>query len=187
MAITIPTVEPTEIVAGDTVTWKIKEDADRTAADGWVLKYSFVIKGKYVTVTCSDSGDGYHLAEISAADSKSYAAGEYSWQSYITKAAERYRVNTGRLKVLPNFETLTAGFDNRSHWQIVLTNVEAVLENRATRDQSSYTINGRQLSRTPVADLLMLYNTAKTNVANEEKAERLRKGLGTNGTVLVRF
>lgn len=187
MAAEIPTVEPTEVVAGNTIKWLIPEDDDYPIADSWVLSYAFVNKNHTFEVTCSDNGDQQHLASIDAATSAAIPAGNYKWQSYITKATERYPVDTGSLTIKENFAALDGGFDTRSHWQTVLDNVEAVIQGRATRDQSSYTVNGRQLSRTPMADLIKLYNKAKTQVAGEMREEALRKGMGHSGVIKVRM
>ena len=187
MAIEIPTVEPTEIVAGDYIQWRKAENPDRTIADAWILSYAIVVAGKNIDVQCTDNGDNTHLATISVADSKGFPSGTYHWQSYLTKGTERYLVDSGTLKILANFAALDGGHDGRTFWRTVLDNVQAVLEQRATKDQSSYTVNGRQLSRTPVADLLALYDKAKMNVSGEEAAEAQKKGLGGSNNIYVRF
>ena len=187
MAIEIPTVEPTEIVAGDYVQWRKVENSDRSIADGWVLSYALVIAGKNIDIQCTDNGDQTHLATIAVADSKDLPSGTYHWQSYITKGTERYLVDSGTLKILANFAALDGGHDGRTFWRTVLDNVQAVLEQRATKDQSSYTVNGRQLSRTPVADLIMLYDKAKANAVGEERAENQKNGVGGSNNIFVRF
>jgi len=187
MAITIPTVEPTEIVAGDYIQWLQAENPDLTIADGWVLSYAIVAAGKNIDIQCSDNGDNNHLATISVSTSKDLPSGTYNWQSYIAKATVRYLVKTGTLKISKNFADLDGGYDGRSYWRITLENIEAVLQSRATKDQSSYTVNGRQLSRTPVADLILLYDKAKSNVVSEERAENQKNGIGGSNNIFVRF
>ena len=183
MALEIPTVVPTKIVAGNTVQWKTADNSDLAIADSWVLSYALVIAGKNVDIQCTDNGDGYHLATITAAVSKDLPSGQYSWQAYLTKGTDRHPAGSGILEVLKNFAALDGGHDARTYWRRVLDNVQAVIEERATKDQSSYTVNGRQLSRTPVADLLVLYNKAKFMVSNEEK----EAGLSGSSTIKVRF
>lgn len=183
----LATKEPTEIIAGDLIKWKIAESSDYPLASSWVLTYAFVMAGNQFEIVCTDNGDNYHLATITAAISAKLKAGTYKWQSYITLSDERYFVDSGSLVIQPNFAALDGGHDDRSHWAIVLDNVEAVIQGRATRDQSSYTVAGRQLSRTPVADLIVLYDKAKSNVASEERAERIALGLGNSGTIKLRF
>lgn len=187
MPIEIATKEPSEIISGNYVEWKIKEGSNYPISDSWVLTYGFVNKGKQFSITAADNGDNYHLATISAAVTAKLLVGTYSWQSYITLNADRRLVSTGKLIIQPNFATITGGFDDRSHWQIVLDNVEAVIQGRATKDQSSYTVSGRQLSRTSIPDLLVLYNKAKSAVAGEKQAEAIANGLGHPGKILTRF
>jgi hypothetical protein len=66
----------------------------------------------------------------------------------------------------------SAGFDGSTHAQRTLAAIEAVLEKRATRDQEKYSINNRELSRTPISDLLLLRDRYKTQVRMELKAKR---------------
>ena len=187
MAIEIPTVEPSEFVAGDFIHWRKAENSDRSIADGWVLSYAIVAAGKNIDIQCTDNGDNTHLATIAVAESKTLPSGTYNWQSYVTKGDERYFVDDGVVKILVNFADVDGGYDGRSYWRITLENIEAVLQKRASRDQSSYTVNGRQLSRTPVADLILLYDKAKANVAAEERAEDQKNGIGGSNNILVRF
>ena len=187
MAIEIPAVEPSEVVAGDYIQWRKPENPDRAIADGWVLSYAIVAAGKNIDLQCTDNGDKTHLATITVATSKDLPSGTYNWQSYVTKATERYFVDSGVIKILVNFADVDGGFDGRSYWRITLENIEAVLQKRASRDQSSYTVNGRQLSRTPVADLILLYDKAKSNVVAEQRAEDQKNGIGGSNNIFVRF
>lgn len=68
----------------------------------------------------------------------------------------RTLIESGDLVVTPDPTAIEDGQDLRSHAKKVLDAIEAVLEKRATKDQESHTIAGRSLSRTPIADLLML-------------------------------
>lgn len=56
-----------------------------------------------------------------------------------------------------------------SHAKKTLAALEAVIEGRASKDQESYTIAGRQLSRTPIPDLLLLLSTYERKVAREDR------------------
>lgn len=186
MPVDLPTIEPTEFIAGSTVEWLISEDGNYPIAT-WTLSYAFINKNKQFEVICTDNGDGNHKASIPAATSALLPIGDYRWQSYISDGTDRYPVSAGRLKIKPNYADLDGGFDDRTHWRVVLENVEAVIQGRATKDQSSYTIAGRQLSRTPMEDLIMLYDRAKFEVSSEERREAIEKGLGNTGVIKLRF
>jgi len=187
MAYEIPTTEPDEITAGNLVKWTIAEDNNFLIADGWVLSYAFVTNGKKFAITATDNGDNTHLASLTAVVSAKLKTGTYRWQSYVTLASERYDVDSGTVVIQPNFATLNGGYDGRTHAEKVLDAIQLTLEGRATKDQSSYTISGRQLSRTPVGDLIMLRDKYKSEVASEKRAERIANGLGNSGKILTRF
>lgn len=186
MTVTIATTEPSEFVAGDTVKWT-KSVSDYKPEDSWVLTYYFVKTGTRQTITATDNGDSKHLITLTAAASADWPVGEYKWQAVVTKTTERYIVDSGSLTVEMDFAQQTSGHDSRTYWETVLENVKAVLEERATKDQSSYTIHGRQLSRTPVGDLLALYSKAQGEVAKEKREEAIKNGLGHSGKILTRF
>lgn len=186
MAITIPTYEPAEFTAGDTTKWT-KYCGDYLPDNSWVLTYTFVKSGIQKKLTATNNGDGKHLITITAAQSALWDPGTYQWQAVVTKSTDRYSVDKGSMIVLPDFAQQGSGYDGRSYWQIVLDNVQAVLQERATKDQASYTVNGRQLSRTPMNDLLVLESKAKFEVTREKRLEAIANGDGHSGKILTRF
>lgn len=186
MTVTIATVEPESFIAGNTVKWT-KSLSDYKPEDSWVLKYYFIKAGTQQIITATDNSDSKHLITLTAAQSADWPVGEYKWQAVVTKTTERYVVDSGSLTVVVDFAQQTSGHDSRTYWETVLENVKAVLEERATKDQSSYTISGRQLSRTPLGDLIALYSKAEGEVALEKRAEAIKKGLGHSGKILTRF
>lgn len=182
----LPTTTPDSFIAGNTVEWLISEDSNYPLPT-WTLSYAFINKNHQFEVTCTDNGDNNHKASISATVSAQIPTGTYRWQSYISDGTDRYPVDYGRIKVDANFAALDGGYDARSFWRTVLENVEAVLEDRATKDQSSYTIAGRQLSRTPIEDLIKLHEKATREVAKEERQEAIDRGEGNSSTIKLRF
>jgi len=186
MTVTIATTEPASFIAGDTVKWK-KSVSDYKPEDSWVLTYYFTKAGTQQKLTATDNGDSKHLVTLTAANSADWLPGEYKWQAVVTKTTERYIVDSGSLTVEIDFAQQTSGHDSRTYWETVLDNVKAVLEERATKDQSSYTIHGRQLSRTPLGDLIALHSKAVGEVAKEKRAEAIKNGLGHSGKILTRF
>lgn len=74
-----------------------------------------------------------------------------------------------------------------THAQKVLAAIEAVLENRATQDQDSLSIGNRQLRRTPIADLLLLRDKYKSEVAIENNRSLIASGRKTRNRIKVRF
>lgn len=183
-----PTKEPSTLIAGDRWAWK-RDDlyADYPPAD-FSLKYSarLELAGTEIEITATESGNEY-LIEVSSVTTTGYTAGTYHWQSYIirTSDSERITLGSGTWEVKANRDAATT--DPRGHVKKVLDAIEAVIEARATKDQESYTINGRSLSRTPIKDLIVLRDTYRIEYQRELAAERVARGLGNPRRIGVRF
>lgn len=177
---------PTELVAGDRWAWK-RTDASNYGED-YTLSYELtpISGGDPITLTATFAS-GEYLVEISAATTVNYAAGTYAYVALITRDSddERVRIGYGSVVVKPDPATSTA--DTRSHARITLDAIEAVIQNRATQDQMAYTINGRELQRTPIPDLLKLRDVYKAEVRKEDMAEKVRKGMNTGSQIKVRM
>jgi hypothetical protein len=94
-------------------------------------------------------------------------------------------VDSGRTSITQNLADTNA--DLRSHAKKVLDNIQAVIEGRATIDQSSMSIAGRSLSRMSVDELMTFRDRYKAEYLKEIKLARIRNGQGTGNTPKVRF
>jgi hypothetical protein len=182
-----PTTEPTSITAGDTAIWR-KTLADYPASQGWTLSYALVRAGAApIIVTSAAEGDD-HVVTITSATSANWSAVNHDWQSYVTKAAERYTIARGRLSVLPNFAAVGgAGLDARSQARKTLEAINATLEGRASSSTQEYQIAGRALKYIPIPELLQLKSHYETMVRSEDAAANMANGLGGGGRIYVRF
>lgn len=183
MAVDVPTVEPTQVRAGDTWTWS--RSLSDYPAPTWTLAYSLLNATSKISITASASGAD-HLVSVAAATTAGYTAGTYSASARVTSGAEAYTVWTGVIEVSPNLAAKTS-YDDRSHARKVLEAIEAVLEGRATTDQQSVTIGDRSIEKMPIADLLKLRDSYKLEVASEEAAARLSSNIGGRGRVMTRL
>jgi hypothetical protein len=184
-----PTTEPAVLIAGDRVVWKRTDLGSDYLPASYQLKYSARLEGDgtdEIEITASESGSDY-IVEVAAATSAAWTAGTYHWQAYIvrTSDSERVTVDRGTFEVRANRDSATT--DPRSHVKKVLDAIEAVIENRATQDQESYSINGRSLSRTPLEELLKLRRKYQHEYLAELNAENARRGKRSGNTVRVRF
>ena len=177
----IATKEPPSFIAGDTVTWK-KALSDYLASDSWVLTYYLVMDGDQKTIVATASGDD-HLATITAANSADYNAGVYHYQARVAKDAEAHTVGRGAIEVKPNFAAQTSGYDNRSHVKKTLEALEAVILGKASKDQLSYSIAGRSISRLSPSELLEWRDAYRA----EYNKELGRAGLKRPSKIQVRF
>ena len=185
MAATVPTKEPLTIRAGDTIEWTKSID-DYKASDGWSLSYSFRGTGGTIDITSSADGDD-HAISIAPATSTAYTAGFYDVIGYVDKGSDRYTVYTSRIEVLVDLEAAGSSYDGRSHVKKVLDAIEAVLENRATKEIEESTIEGVAIKRIPHAELIAMRSKYLNWYQQEQAAERIRLGLGTTNSILTRF
>ena len=184
-----PTTEPSDIIAGDRIAWKRSDlDSDYPIAS-YSLKYSARLENAGSTeieITATESGSDY-IVEVGQSTTAAYTAGVYHWQAYIirTSDSERITVDSGTWEVKANRDAATT--DPRNHVKKVLDSIEATIEGRASKDQESYSIAGRSLGRTPIADLILLRDKYRTEYVREQRAERVANGLGHSGIIKTRF
>lgn len=182
---TVPSIEPAEITAGDTVTWR-RTLADYPASASWVLSYALRSAAGSYDFDASASGDD-HLVSVAPTTTKGWVPGTYSWAAFVTKAPDRFEVARGTIVVRRNLAA-PGPLDDRSHARKVLDAIEAVIERRATKDQEEYTIGDRSLKRTPIAELIKLRGIYRGEVRREQQAADLAAGRPSSGTRLyVRF
>lgn len=180
----VPTREPVEFTAGDTVKWKIALP-HYPADDGWTLKYSFRGPEVHDVTAVADGAD--HSVTIAKTLSITFAAGNYWWEAYASKAAERFKARFGQLKVLVNLETVDEVFDNRTHVKKTLDALEALIEGKATRDQMSYSIEGRTISRFSLSELYDARARYAALYRLELDRNRIKQGKRTRNIVRGRF
>ena len=185
-----PTQEPDELVVGDRWVWR-RDDlvSDYPLAD-YALEYRFTEdstgSSNAFTIAATEAASTY-LVEIASATTANLQAGDYQWAAFIIQSADSQRVvvDRGRTTIIPNLQNTTA--DLRSHAKICLDNIEAVLQNRASQDQMSYSIAGRSLSRMSVDDLLTFRDRFRSEYLKELKLARIKNKQDTGNTIKVRF
>lgn len=183
-----PTQVPEELQIGDYWAWKITNLASDYPLADYSLSYEFnLIDGSTAsnfTLTATESGTDY-IIEVS--DSTSYTKGSYNWISYITRTSDsaRLKLDEGYIEIQENYSTTTSSV--RSHVKKVLDAIEAVIENRASMDQSSMSIAGRSLSRLTIDELLTFRDRYKAEYMKEVKKARVKNNRGSGNKVGVTF
>ena len=183
-----PTSEPVELQLGDFWAWKRTNlSADYPTAD-YSLSYEFNLNegatASNFSLTASEANDEYI---ISTSSTTSYTKGNYNWIAYITRTSDsaRIKIGEGFTEIQENYATTSASV--RSHAKIVLDAIEAVIENRATMDQSSMSIAGRSLSRLSIDELMTFRDRYKAEYMKELKISRINNGKGSGNTIKVKF
>jgi hypothetical protein len=186
-----PTQEPDTIVIGDRLVWRRDDIADTYPTSTFALTYEFHKDsgggGSHQFEITATEADSTYFIEVASSTTASYTDGDYIWNAYITRSAdsERIRIDTGRSTVVLNLANTNA--DLRSHAKKVLDNIEAVLENRASIDQSSFSIAGRSLSRMSIDELLTLRDRYHSEYLEEIKKARIKNKQRSGNTIEVKF
>tara|TARA_Y100000114_G_scaffold148499_1_gene161514 strand:- start:272 stop:859 length:588 start_codon:yes stop_codon:yes gene_type:complete len=185
-----PTQEPDTLVVGDRWVWRRDDLVSDYPLDEYALEYRFTEDStgntNAFTIAATEAESTY-LVEIASAVTASLTAGDYQWAAFIIRSSDNQRVviDQGRTEILPNLQNTTA--DLRSHAKKVLDAIEAVLENRASQDQMSYSIAGRSLSRMSIDDLMTFRNRYRAEYLREIKLARIKNKQDTGNTIKVRF
>lgn len=178
------------IVIGDTLNFPTTVP-DYLASDGWTLSYRLIQRTtgtpiELTAITDPDNADGYAV-QASAATTAGWAAGEYSWASWVAKGAEVYSLGSGTCTLLPNPRTAAAGLDVRSDAEIALANVRATIQGRATSAVLEYEIAGRRLKYIQIPELIALEDKLTAAVTAEKRLADAAKGYPDRRKVYVRM
>ena len=180
--------EPNELQLGDFWAWKRTDLSTDYPTASYALSYEFnLVDGSTVSnfsLTETESNNEY-IIEVS--NTTSYTAGEYNWIAYITRSSDsaRIKLSEGFTEIQENYATTTSSV--RSHAKKVLDAIEAVIENRATMDQSSMSIAGRSLSRLTIDELLQFRDRYKAEYLKEVKKARIKNKKDSGNTIKIRF
>lgn len=155
--------EPAQIRAGTTLAFT-KSIFGTDSAD-WSLTYTLANASGVYSFAGTADGLGGWTVSVPPATTTGWSAGSYVWVAQISDGTDTFDADTGEIEVLP---VLGAAGDFRSAAQIGLDAIEAVLANRATKDQEEMSIAGRSLRRSSIDDLLKLRNHYKALVRKEQ-------------------
>lgn len=187
MAASIPNIEPERLTQGDTWQWTT-EVPDYPATDGWALSYDFTTPDGAVQVALAavQNGTGAdYLATITAAKAAEFTAvGTYRWRAKVVLGAETVTVRRGRLELL---DALTGATDRRLWLEKMVAALEAKLEDRATKQQLGYSVEGRSLSLIPLSEAMDIRDRLKAELEAAIRAEDLQNGYQRRSGVRVRL
>jgi len=181
------TTEPAKIIAGDRLIWKRSDLHADYANTAYTLKYSARLEGTGSTeiqITASASGSDY-LVQVNSLTTASYTVGTYRWQAYINRNSDSQRltIDEGTWEVIANRDAATT--DPRTHAAIMVDKIESLMEGRADADVSSYSIQGRSLTKLGIEELRTWRDAYKAEVLRERRRERALNGEGTGAVVKV--
>jgi len=173
---------PQRITVGDTVTWD-ETQSDFPASASWVLTYSFTSPDAQFQSTHAAFGDDHRIT----INTTELEPGRYDYTKKVADGSEVFTLLRKFVDVLPDLSADTAGVDRRSYAEIALANIELVLVGKATKDQTSYSLNGRALSRYSPEELREWRTSLRREVRDERAAIRRKAGGKSHNNVKSRF
>ena len=147
---------PETIVIGDYLLWKRTDLVDDYPLATHSMEYVARITGGGATeikVAATES-NGTYVFEVDSATSATYVAGFYHWQLEVTETASGNRVVIERGTFTAVVDLDVNNTDPRTHAEIMITKIESILQGKADADVSSYSINGRSLTKMSFQDLI---------------------------------
>lgn len=184
-----PTTEPLEIVVGDFIQWKRTDLGADYPNDQHTATYVARITGggaSEIQMTGTASGDDY-LFTVDSATSTDFTPGYYHWQLEIVRNSDSERLVLERGTFTAIVDLDVNNVDPRTHAEIMVDKIEAVLQNRADADVANYSIQGRSLVKLSIDDLLRWRDYYRAELAMEKRKERVRRGKSTGATIKARF
>lgn len=183
-----PVGVPTEVVIGDFIQFKITQFS--SDYDNTLFTMRFVARistggSSEIKVDATALEDDY-LFTIASATSAAFTVGEYHYQLEIERNSdnERIVVDRGQITVSTDFDD---NVDPRHHAEIMLDKIESILEGKADSDVSSYSINGRSLSKFSPDELVQWRDYYKREVGLIKRKEAIKHGRKPKSTILGRF
>lgn len=180
---------PETIVIGDYLIWKRTDLVQDYPLASHSMEYVARITGggsTEIKIAATETG-GTYVFTADSATTAAYTAGFYHWQLEVTETATGNRVVLERGTFTAVEDLDVNGADPRSHAEIMITKIESILQGKADADVSSYSINGRSLTKMAFSDLIEARDFYRKEYAKELQKERADAGKATGATILVRF
>jgi hypothetical protein len=184
-----PEGAPPKIVVGDFLQWKKTSLAATYSPATHSAEYVARIAAgstAEIKIAAIERTD-YYLFQAASATTAAFEVGDYHWQLEVTQTSSGNRivVETGEFEVFADLDN--SGADPRSHAEIMLDKIEGLLVGRADKDVSSYSIQGRSISKMSISDLLLWRDYYRKEVVKEKRDNAIALGKPTKTTMKVRF
>jgi len=184
-----PEGEPLKIVVGDFIQWKKSSLAETYPPALYSANYvaRLTAGGASEVQIAATETSSYYLFTVSSATSAAFVSGFYYWQLEVTQTSSGNRivVERGEFEFVQDLDN--NGADPRSHAEIMLDKIQSLLQGRADKDVSSYSIQGRSIAKMSIVDLLQWRDYYRKEVLKERRDNAISLGKPTKTTMKVRF
>lgn len=184
-----PEGEPLKIVVGDFIQWKKSSLAETYPPALYSASYVARITAggaSEIQINATETSS-YYLFTVSSTTSAAFVPGFYHWQLEVTQTSSGNRIvlERGEFELVQDLDN--NGADPRSHAEIMLDKIQSLLQGRADKDVSSYSIQGRSIAKMSIVDLLQWRDYYRKEVAKERRDNAIALGKPTKTTMKVRF
>lgn len=182
MAASVPTIEPKEFQAGNTLRF------DRTLKDYpaslWSLTY--VLRSRLpaverIEIAATANGDTFEI-NVPAATTAEWTPGDYTLIGYVTLSPDRYEVFREQFTITEDIATSTLPLDTRSYYERLLAQVRDCITNGVVREVIRYSFNGTSTEVWNMQDALK----AEAYLVSKVKQEKAGAS-GKQRKILTRF
>lgn len=173
---------PKSFTAGETIFW-VFNSSKFSPKNGWRVIY--ILRSSKAAIDIeAKAEDDCHIVKLSSEETINYVPALYCYQCFAKNEESKKQklVETGYIEIKPNLANLD-NYDGRSHVKKTLDALESVLEGKATRDQLSYSIAGRSISRMNPSEILQWRDKYRA----EYVALKRRCGILQDQIIKVRF
>jgi hypothetical protein len=181
--------QPEKIIIGDYLLWKRTDLVSDYPLADYSMEYvaRLTAGGSTEIKVAAQELNGTYVFEVDSATSAGYTAGFYHWQLEVTKTStgDRVAIETGTFTAVEDLDV--NGADPRTHAEIMITKIQTILEGKADADVSSYSINGRSLTKLSYEELVDARDYYRKEYITERRTEDARNGNRSSQTILVRF
>ena len=181
--------QPEKIVIGDYLLWKRTDLVSDYPLADYSMEYvaRLTAGGNTEIKVAATETNGTYVFEVDSSTSANYVAGFYHWQLEVTKTStgDRVAIETGTFTAVEDLDV--NGADPRTHAEIMITKIQTILEGKADADVSSYSINGRSLTKLSYQELVDARDYYRKEYITERRTEDARNGVRSSQTILVRF
>lgn len=184
-----PEGSPDEIVVGDFIQWKRSDLVGDYPLADYSAEYVARITGggsSEIKVAATET-DGTYLFTADSTTTADFDAGYYHWQLEVTKTSSGDRVVVDRGTFTAVVDLDVNNTDPRSHAEIMITKIETVLQGKADSDVSSYSINGRSLTKLSFNELVEARDYYRREFVKEKARDAAKHNKPTGQTIKVRF
>jgi len=154
---------PDSFSAGTTVSYR-KSFADYPASEGWTLTLYLAGASVEQIVAVADSDD--FVVTITPADTTGgFSSGHYKWVERVGKSGEVYDVGDGVVTISPDLATATDGGE-QSWLETSVAALKNHIAGRIPAGMEAYAIAGRQVSKIPVREAIVLLADLEARLAS---------------------